>query len=167
MKIGAALALMLVIGASGQTFQSYRFTTPQTNVFTVPAGTLCELVSAQVSWNAAGGGALGPNCWVIYPEATNHFVVWWYQNGALPAPVLGPCSVLIQSSITNGIFSATIKQTPVNVAPSPSLVQASGRAALLVVETSTNMQTWQPITNAPFPRSESHRFFRTRLEVSP
>jgi len=169
--IGAVL-FAVVSGASAQTFQTFRMMTPQTNVVTVPAGSMCELVSASTSWGyplTSSQNGLSARIEIIYPEATNSFALWWINgtDTSTAKPIFGPCVLSVIASATNAIFAPTLKQTPVNVAPVPSLVAPAGRAAALIVETSTNMQTWQTITNAPFPRSESHRFFRTRLEVSP
>ncbi len=91
-----------------------------------------------------GGSVVGP--------ALIEFVAVVSTNN--PPPI--KTSVLLESMPVNGSAWA-----------GASLVQPAGQGASLRVESSTNLTTWQTVTNATFPATNSNRFFRTTLTVQP
>jgi hypothetical protein len=163
MKIVAVL-LLLASGASAQTHYQFRVKAGTTNVIQIPANTRCDLVEFR---NINGIGGTYPGIFFRYPEATNIFL-WSYPDPAQPdrtAPLFGPCQVESRGSFSTGMVAITILLTPINTGDVASLVAPAGHGAMVTLETSTNLVTWQTLTNASFPKSDQHRFFRTRLTV--
>lgn len=156
-KITAAFALLLCLHAPAQTFTRVSLIGTTTNFISIPINTTAEIVGYQGTPAPGITADFGNGPVPIIYSPTQTF----YPSGI----ILGPCTLKFYGYNTNYIGYYTVKIETVNTTPPPNVVSPAGTTATLAVETSTNLTTWQTITNAAFPKSETHRFFRTKLIV--
>jgi hypothetical protein len=106
---------------------------------------------------------------IIYPDAPSASI-GLAADEIVDRPVLGPCTVTLRfdaSNNSNAAAFALVKYDTVNSAVSPGgvVVQPSGYTADLELQTSTNLTTWNTITNVSYPKAEGNRFFRMSLTL--
>jgi hypothetical protein len=117
--------------------------------------------------------------WTIDPNDMPHYDIYAeYPQGTIKVradsfvydPPMGPCRVRVE------IYTYTIQtNTPalclwrlvnVNTTPIPGMaVVPSGVVATLRLDTSTDLSSWQMITNANLPATNGNRFFRLSLSI--
>ncbi len=167
------LAVLLLAGhvASGQTLVNFKMPPIQvvngnyesTTNFFVPTNTTARVLSILASPNVTHGVIL-----VEFP-ATEPYPIELPDPQVLNVPILGPCTNTITLSFNSGgIGSATflIQFDTVNTTPvSGMAVVPAGVAATLRLDTSTNLTTWQTVTNASLIATNRNRFFRLSLSV--
>jgi hypothetical protein len=89
-----------------------------------------------------------------------------FLSSSLPQPVLGPASLSFETATAqaNGHTLLLLEVRDVNTTPTPGgMVQPSGMAATLRLETSTNLTTWETVAATNYPAPSAARFFRTSL----
>lgn len=160
MKMILSLLAACALSASAQTYFKQWFTnwsdTTCTNSFTVGTNQLATL--ATVAPSSLSYGLL---LRVTYPEGET------VMGHKTASPILGPC--VVQSEIESIEPNPVVllwKLETVNTTDAGNLaVQPAGLSATVRLQTSTNLATWQTMTNASFGPTNGNRFFRLSLSI--
>tara|TARA_R110000868_G_scaffold365871_2_gene628780 strand:- start:602 stop:1129 length:528 start_codon:yes stop_codon:yes gene_type:complete len=174
MKTLLSLILLVSINAHAQSsFFNYKVTSfPQfspgvfkgvTNVV-VGTNTIAKFVGIQTA-----GGVNNVDI-IINNPGLPAVAANWTTDDVLNTRMLGPCTVTVtatSSTSANTLALFLVQFETVNTSPTPGqmVIQPSGFDAVVTLEASTNLTTWQTITNASFPKMSGNRFFRTSITV--
>ena len=170
--IFSVVVLAWSVTVHAQTFVNYKVTafpntspgiyTGTTNVV-IPTNVLAKIVTAYST-----AAVTGLNVSIVHPGLPA--VPADVANGdpIIGSQILGPASVVVNFTSTTGSGQGAVmlvEFTSVNGSASPvgTVIQPANMAATVTLETSTNLATWQPITNAAFGKTNTARFFRTTL----
>lgn len=97
-----------------------------------------------------------------YGQGTNAF----YATSQYYDPPMGPCTVRVETRGPTNAFVMLWRLVNVNTTPIPGMaVVPSGVAATMRLDTSTNLTSWQTITNASLGPVSGNRFFRLSLSL--
>lgn len=172
MKIIIALLAALIVNANAQTFVSYKLASfvnvspgvyAATTNITVATNVLLTFPNVQGTTNITGFAFAfqypGLGTITEYPQDYSFY----------STPILGPCTitctVYAPSASTSALLLAKFDNVNGTATPGGNVVQPAGFTATISLQTSTNLTTWNTITNASFPKTNVNRFFRMGMTI--